>query len=165
MVPAFLREKAGLYYIVVSYYDEDHKRKQIWISTKLKVKGNKRKAETMLDEYQRYYDVVKRELVYEDISEEANNSNEAQEEKHLVEQVVLGSPLFGDYLYTWNEELKDTIAATTYNGYRTQIQRAIMPYFNERGITLHSITAEDIRLFYKSELKRVNATYLFSLYL
>lgn len=157
MVPAFLREKAGLYYIVVSYYDEAHKRKQIWISTKLKVKGNKRKAETMLDEYQRYYDVVKRELVYEDISEEANNSNEAQEEKHLVEQVVLGSPLFGDYLYMWNEELKDTIAATTYNGYRTQIQRAIMPYFNERGITLHSITAEDIRLFYKSELKRVNA--------
>ena len=158
MVPAFLREKAGMYYIVVSYYDEEHKRKQIWISTKLKVKGNKRKAETMLEEYQRYYDVIKRELVYEDIEPAENSENKELNEKKLVEYVELSSPLFGDYIYNWNEELKDTLQVTTYNGYRTQIQRAIMPYFNQKGITLHSITAEDIRIFYKSELKKVSAS-------
>lgn len=158
MVPAFLREKAGMYYIVVSYYDEEHKRKQIWISTKLKVKGNKRKAETMLEEYQHYYDVIKRELVYEDIDPSGNSANKGLIEKKLVEQIELSSPLFGDYIYNWNEELKDTLQVTTYNGYRTQIQRAIMPYFNQRGITLHSITAEDIRIFYKSELKKVSAS-------
>lgn len=158
MVPAFLREKAGLYYIVVSYYDEEHKRKQIWISTKLKVKGNKRKAETMLDEYQRYYNVIKRELVYTDVEASNGVSTESTIEKKLVEQVELSSPLFGDYLYNWNEELKDTLEVTTYNGYRNQIRRAIQPYFNERGITLHSITAEDIRLFYKIEIKKVSAS-------
>ena len=43
MVRACLREKVGLFYIVISYYDEQHKRRQIWIPTKLKTKGNKRK--------------------------------------------------------------------------------------------------------------------------
>ena len=64
MVQAYLREKKGLYYIVIYYYDNNHERKQIWISTKLKMRGNKRKAEEMLLEYQQYYDVEKRELVY-----------------------------------------------------------------------------------------------------
>ena len=61
MVPAFLREKAGLYYIVVSYYDEDHKRKQIWISKKLKVKSEKYYLKPN-ETFRRVGDVVKQNV-------------------------------------------------------------------------------------------------------
>ena len=50
MTTACLREKHGNYYIVISYYDEAGKRKQIWETTGLKVKGNKRKAEEKSDD-------------------------------------------------------------------------------------------------------------------
>ena len=63
MTSACLREKSGWYYIVISYYDEEHKRKQIWEKTEFRIRGNKRKAEELLMEYQRFYDVEKRKLV------------------------------------------------------------------------------------------------------
>lgn len=160
MVPAFLREKAGLYYIVVSYYDEEHKRKQIWISTKLKVKGNKRKAESILRDYQEHYDVEQRKLVYNDVDKDEEASCVGITQTVKINQAVdegRKGTLFGDYLLIWNEKNKEALQATTYNGYRAQIERAIRPYFNEKGITLHSITVEDIRLFYKVQLKKVSA--------
>ena len=61
MVQAYLREKKGLYYIVIYYYDDNHERKQIWVSTKLKVRGNKRKAEELLLDYQQHNDVSRKE--------------------------------------------------------------------------------------------------------
>ena len=158
MVQACLREKAGLFYIVVSYYDEERNRKQIWISTKLKIKGNKRKAEAMLDEYQQYYDIVKRELVYETVGRANDENGESGLSEVLVEKVEISSPLFGDYIDKWNEDNKNTLQATTYDGYSAQIKRAIKPYFNSRGITLQSITSEDIRLFYQVLLRKVSAT-------
>ena len=48
MVAGHLREKYGMYYIVLSYTDENGKRKTPTTSTKLPVKGNKKKAEAML---------------------------------------------------------------------------------------------------------------------
>ena len=48
MVAGHLREQNGLYQIILSYKDSDGKRKTKSISTGLPVKGNKRKAESML---------------------------------------------------------------------------------------------------------------------
>ena len=50
MVAGHLQEKNGLYYIVLTYPDVTGKRKNKWISTKLPVKGNKKKAEKLLME-------------------------------------------------------------------------------------------------------------------
>lgn len=49
MVAGHLREQNGIYQMVLSYYDKEKKRHTKSISTKLKVKGNKRRAEAMLD--------------------------------------------------------------------------------------------------------------------
>ena len=152
MVQAYLREKKGLYYIVVYYYDDNHERKQIWVSTKLKIRGNKRRAEEMLLEYQQYYDIKKRELVYEQFEQEL-----VYPKQSMAKETKQESPLFGDYIEQWNDELKDTLRVTTYSNYVRQIQRVIKPYFNGKGITLHSITANDIKLFYKEQLKKVSA--------
>ena len=45
MVAGHLQEKNGTYYMVLSYNTTAGKRKTKWISTKLPVKGNKKKAE------------------------------------------------------------------------------------------------------------------------
>ena len=50
MVAGHLQEKNGTYYMVLSYNTIAGKRKTKWISTKLPVKGNKKKAEEMLYE-------------------------------------------------------------------------------------------------------------------
>ena len=153
MTSACLREKSGWYYIVISYYDEEHKRKQIWEKTEFRIRGNKRKAEELLMEYQRFYDIEKRKLVYE----QASNSGMV-----LPAQTIMHKPeadiLFGDYIDQWVDELKDSIEITTYNGYKGQINYAIKPYFNSRKITLSTITEGDIALFYKVQLKRVSPT-------
>ena len=46
-VAGHLRERDGIFYIVLSYTDLDGKRKTPMISTKLPVKGNKKKAEKL----------------------------------------------------------------------------------------------------------------------
>lgn len=160
MVQAYLREKAEMFYIVVSYYDERHKRKQIWIATKLKAKGNKRKARAMLNEYKYYYDIEKRELVYPPVIQPENNImvNSYLIEGFSKEDQGIKTQLFGDYIYQWNEDNKNTLQATTYAGYKSQITRSIQPYFNSRGVTLHSITSEDIRLYYKILGRKVSAS-------
>ena len=50
MVAGHLQEKSGIYYMVLTYPDLSGKRKTKWISTKLPVKGNKKKAEQLLME-------------------------------------------------------------------------------------------------------------------
>ena len=44
MIAGHLREKDGHYYCVLSYTDYTGERKQIWKSTGLPVKGNKKRA-------------------------------------------------------------------------------------------------------------------------
>lgn len=48
MVAAHLRKQNGIYQMILSYYDNNGKRRTKSISTHLPVKGNKRKAEEML---------------------------------------------------------------------------------------------------------------------
>ena len=45
-----VQEKNGRFYFVVNLYDAKGKRRIKWISTGLTVRGNKRKAESMLRE-------------------------------------------------------------------------------------------------------------------
>ena len=42
-VAGHLQEKKGYYYAVLSYKDESGRRKTKWVSTKLPVKGNKKR--------------------------------------------------------------------------------------------------------------------------
>lgn len=46
----------GRFYFVINLYDANGKRKIKWISTGLTVRGNKRKAESMLREVLLHYD-------------------------------------------------------------------------------------------------------------
>jgi len=133
MVAGRLQEKNGYFYIALSYKVANGKRKEPWFATGLKVKGNKRLAEEMLLDYRTNFDIKTGKLKSDEI-----------EDEHSV--------LFGDYLLNWLESIKGEVAPTTYGGYHYCITKAIRPYFNEKGITLQGITANDIETFYRDKM-------------
>lgn len=147
MVSACLREKHDNYYIIISYYEEG-KRKQIWEPTGLKARGNKRKAEQILADYQKRYSVEEKRLIGKN---EKINSNVRRPQEITADDI-----LFGQYLQEWCEEQRGIIEESTYCNYKRQINRAIVPYFNKRRITLQTITAQDISEFYKAQVKSVS---------
>ena len=132
MVAGHLQEKKGLFYIVLSYSDRDGKRKTKWVPTGLPVKGNKRKAETMLQEARKTF-VADYVPVAEDM-------------------------LFVDYLTEWLEIAKGSVALTTYASYSSMVKNTIIPYFKPKEFTLIGLQPRDIQEFYTQQLKRVKAS-------
>lgn len=133
MVAGHLQQKKNLYYIVLDYQDASGKRKQKWLPTGLPVKGNKKKAEAMLADARVSFDMSCAEP----------ESNET---------------LFSDYLLDWLEIAKPTVAQTTYASYRQMTKGVIVPYFQERNVTLTGLKPQDIQKFYTEQLKRVKAS-------
>ena len=141
MVAGRLQVKKDYYYIVLSYKNNDGKGKEKWFRTGLKIKNNKRKAEEILLHYRLNFNVNMECL---------NNS----ERVHHAEKNV--NMLFGDYLLCWLEERKSMIELTTYVGYKNNLIGVIVPYFNERKVTVASLNARIIDEFYQTQLKRVS---------
>ncbi|MDD4474206.1 MAG: tyrosine-type recombinase/integrase [Eubacteriales bacterium] len=133
MVAGHLQEKKNLYYIVLDFQDEKGKRRQKWLPTGLPIKGNKKKAEAMLADARVNF---------------VPPTTEPRESETL----------FSDYLIDWLEIAKPTIAQTTYASYRQMTKGVIVPYFEERNITLTGIKPQDIQAFYTEQLKRVKAS-------
>lgn len=133
MVAGHLREKSGYYYAVLNYTDSLGKRKTKRIATGLTVKGNKKRAESILMDARR------------DFNPEAP-------------KVMNGDILFSDYMEKWLETIKSSVAVPTFASYSTTVKRVVAPYFREKGVTLKTLTAKDIQDFYLSELKRVSAS-------
>lgn len=133
MVSGHLQIKNGIYYAVLTYADENGKRKSKWISLKFHAKGNKRKAEAELLRLRQDFEVP------------------TPKEENSV------SILFADYLLEWLEVAKIRIAPATYASYRAMIIQTIAPYFHSKGISLYELDARDIQCFYTEKLKAVSA--------
>lgn len=58
MVAGHLREKRGIYHMVLSYIDENGKRATPTKSTGLSVKGNKKRAEAMLSDWRKSEEIA-----------------------------------------------------------------------------------------------------------
>lgn len=132
MIAGHLQIKRGIYYMVLSYVDIDGKRKQPWISTRLKAKGNKKKAEEMLYEYRKSYIPPAQTVISLDL-------------------------MFGDYLKYWLGIKKASIAPTTYSSYQMMINKVIAPYFDARKLTIRNVKPHHIQVFYNTENLRVSA--------
>ena len=131
MVAGHLQEKNGYFYIVLSYKDDEGKRKSKWIPTKLPIKGNKKKAEKMLLD--------------------ARNTFVPESDP------VIDDMLFSDFMLNWLEIIRPTVALATYSAYSTTVKNIIVPYFTKRKITLSQLKPTDIQTFYSDQLKRVTA--------
>ena len=132
MVAGHLQEKKGYFYAVLSYKDNNQKRKTKWIATGLPVKGNKKKAEAFLQEQRRSFEIPP-----------AERPVDAENE------------LFADYLQRWLQIARTTIAVTTYASYGNLLRTPIDPWFRKRKITLKGLAAADIQEFDVEQGKRV----------
>lgn len=132
MVAGHLHEKNGFYYIILNLFDANGKRKPKWIATGLPVKGNKKKAESLLMQERKRHNTAT-----------ATNSDDL---------------LFADYLEQWLAVAKSSVALVTYSSYSNMIKGSIAPYFREKKITLKGLQAKDIQEFYQEQLERVKAS-------
>ena len=134
MVAGHLQIKNDVYYMVLSYTDEQTgKRKEKWISTGLRVKGNKTRAEKMLSNARKTFEPPK------------SQSNDLSSDMK-----------FSDYMLLWLEIIRPTVEKTTYASYTNMVKSKIVPYFEKKDITVASLRAKDIQMFYASELKTVS---------
>lgn len=132
MVAGHLQEKKGYFYMVLTYRDHEGKRKGKWISTGLPVKGNKKKAQDLLQEARKNFEPDM--------------------------PVSMEDMLFHEYLEHWLEIAKSTIQLTTYSSYAGMCKFPIIPYFKEKKIKLLDLKPKDIQDFYTQQLKRVKAS-------
>lgn len=144
-VAGHLEEKRGIYQMALSWADCNGKRNRKSLSTGLPVKGNKKRAETMLQ---------KTRQEYEEMLLQAQQEKEEQPKKQDEDPKIL----FADFMEQWLDVIRPDIKLTTYGGYCMNVKTVIAPYFREKGIYLQDLIASDINDFYTEQLKRVKAT-------
>ena len=110
-------ERNGVYYVRLSYYDRNHKRRDKFISTGLSGRGAKKKATAMIEQLIEKY-------------------------KHLEKSDHPSK--MADYLIMWKNLRKSEVAETTYDGYHTYIDRHLVPYFRDLNLNIQDITAGHI---------------------
>ena len=108
-----LQVKRGKFHIVLNTYDKDGKRKLKWISTGLEVRGNKKRAEQMLRDTLREYE--------------------------MKETLAGGDMLFSDAVRCWLKESAVRVDAVTLQGYTTLAEGHILPYFDALGVPLKNV--------------------------
>ena len=110
------------YYVVLRFCDENGKRRQKWIQTDVPLKGNnKRRAEE-----------IRREILAEHEGQNVDLSRDV---------------LFIVFMEQWLENLKNSIAPTTYKGYSVILQKQISPYFKPMKLKVRDITPAHIQQY------------------
>ncbi len=139
MVAGHLRERNGIYHMVLSYMDETGKRVTPYKSTGLPVKGNKRRAEAMLDKWRSdtEIDLEKR------IQECARNYSSVPQDIQFTE-----------FMLDWLAMMKNNVEITTHASYSLTIKNQINPYFDKHypHLKLRDLTPLQIQEYYSWEL-------------
>ena len=116
-----LQVKNNYYHMVISYVDKDGKRKNRWKSTGLKVKGNKKRAEEMLDRYLREHNGCDMDMVGQTLT---------------------------DYLERWIKSTEVLLRPSTIKGYQEKLRGHILPYFWSTRIKLTELNVQHLETFY-----------------
>lgn len=117
---------------MLNYKDLHGKRKTKWIATGLAVDGsNKRLAEKRLLEERSKF-IIPEEPVG----------------MMYMSVTATSRMLFSDFMIEWLEMIKPDIRLSTYSSYSHSVNRAIVPFFKQRGVRVEDLTAKDIQDFY-----------------
>lgn len=122
-VTATLQQKKNIYYAVLYYKDEFNNIQRKWISTKLKVKNNKKLAERKVEEIRHEYEKTLNEkptISGLDINNKANIK-------------------FCDFMINWLDIIKPRVVKTTYAGYERIIKGKVYNYFKKLDVSLNLI--------------------------
>jgi len=122
-----LQVKKDKYYIVINTYDRNGKRKPTWISTGLKIKGNKTRAEKML--------------------------RDALSEYEVKEKLVQTDTLFSDAVRCWLDDIAIQVDPVTLQGYQCLANKHILPYFDQLQIKLVDINYDVLQKYFNEKSK------------
>lgn len=137
-----VQEKNGRFYFVVNLYDANGKRKIKWISTGLTVRGNKRKAESMLREVLLHYDKTGELPTGRGGAYEKVDAKTAKPLPLPLQPVNKSEMLFLDYLNEWVQIHKASIQPATFISYNRMITGRITQYFEPLGLKLCEVTPQ-----------------------
>lgn len=116
-----VQEKNGRFYFVINLYDANGKRRIKWISTGLTVRGNKRKAESMLREVLLHYDKTGELPTGRGGAYEKVDAKTAKPLPQPLQPVNKSEMLFLDYLNEWVQVHKASIQPATFISYNRMI--------------------------------------------
>ncbi len=139
MVAGHLREKRGIYHMILSYTNENGERVTPTKSTGLPVKGNKKRAEAMLNDWRKSEEIALKKR-------KANGNLKKLDPNQEI--------LFTKFMLDWLEMMKNSVEVTTYASYAQAIKSKINPYFDARfpTLTLSQITPKHIQDYYTWEM-------------
>lgn len=120
-----LQVKNNKYYLVLNCY-ENGKRKQKWIATDLPSKGNKRKAEALLQQ---------------ELQRRRQKNGEGQSDI-----------LFSDYVRFWLEQARLRVDEVTWQGYESLAKCHVIPWFDQTGLKLQEITRAKLQAYLDEKL-------------
>ena len=145
MVAGHLREKRGIYHMILSYTNENGERVTPTKSTGLPVKGNKKRAEAMLNDWRKSEEIALKKR-------RANGSLKKLDPNQEI--------LFTKFMLDWLEMMKNSVEVTTYASYAQAIKSKINPYFDARfpALTLSQITPKHIQDYYTWEMTENNVS-------
>ena len=126
-----VQEKNGRFYFVINLYDANGKRKIKWISTGLTVRGNKRKAESMLREVLLHYDETGELPTGRGGAYEKVDAKTTKPLPQPLQPVSKSEMLFLDYLNEWVQVHKASIQPATFISYNRMITGRITQYFED----------------------------------
>ena len=131
-VAGHLREQNGMYQMILSWKDTDGKRRTKSISTGLPVKGNKKRAESLLRKTQKEF-----------------NPETMQQVSDLP---------VSEYLNRWLRESVMNLPPETYGRYAYDLGRVVVPYFEKKRLSLKALSPRDLETFFRYERQQEEAT-------
>lgn len=131
-VTATLQQKKNIYYAVLYYKDEFNNIQRKWISTKLKVKNNKKLAERKVEEIRHEFE--------KSLNEKPTISGLDVNNKANIK--------FCDFMLNWLEIIKPRVVKTTYAGYEGIVKGKVYNYFKKLDISLKDLKPYHIQDFY-----------------
>jgi len=164
MTKGYLQKKGGKYYAMMSWYDGSGERHFQSVGLQISTDRNARKAEKALADLEKVFDPRNVEktnaaliaMGLKPVKAKAGENGYLVASEDHSEYGMTPHMLFGDYVKWWVSEMRPSIALSTYSDYFYQSNRVIAPWFNEKGIRLENVTAEDIQAFYREQGEHVS---------
>ena len=152
-----IREKNGVWHIVIIYYDSQGNRKFPSASTGLTIKGNKRKAQKLLDHVLKEFEIPKddeKPNLKQYLKPGSSTNKQVKKKIEKSKPIKISSKdikedmLFSDFLIYWIKTARASFEENTYGSYYLNIVNCISPYFRDLDIRLNELTTIDIQDYY-----------------
>lgn len=128
-------EKRGTLHVVVTFKDANGKSRQKWRDTKLKKKGNKKRAEKIKEDF------------IKEFENQLSQTNTLGKVDPLLDSRK--DLLFYDYLVDYLNVINKEVSYATFIGYKKYVEKRIKSFFESSKLLL-----VDLRPIYKNSINR-----------